>query len=332
MGLFQPSIPPLQLGIDLAGQTVVITGASSGIGLAVARRILKLRASNLILAVRDVPKGETVKASFLEDAEIQSMNPMANIQVMKLDMETYASPMAFASDFRQRFGELHVLLLNAGGVSHQRELMSTGHEKTVQVNYLSNVLLLLELLPLLESTAHKTGKPSRVTWTGSRSYRQTSLKRNALPESPEGWLNHFDNAGNTPLFNRYADSKLLGLLFLRELANHYNHDKVIINSFCPNTVNTGMASAMPMYLRLPAAVIMKVKGRSPDEATSIVLNAALVAGAETHGALLEDCTVVPVSELVRSDDGGKVQRELWNETVTEMGKYTELPAWMEQII
>jgi NAD(P)-dependent dehydrogenase (short-subunit alcohol dehydrogenase family) len=214
MGLFQPSIPPLKSGIDLTGQTVVITGASSGIGLAVARRIVKLRASNVILAVRDVPKGEAIKASFLKDSEIQLMNPSVNIQVMQLDMETYESPMAFVSDFRQHFSELHVLLLNAGGVSHQRALTSTGHEKTVQVNYLSNVFLLLQLLPLLESTAQKIGKPTRVTWTGSRSYRQTSLKRNALPEKSKGWLDHFDTAEGIPLFNRYADSKLLGLLLL----------------------------------------------------------------------------------------------------------------------
>jgi hypothetical protein len=74
---------------------------------------------------------------------------------------------------------------------------------------------------------------------------------------------------------------------------------------------------------------MKIRGRSPEEATSIVLYAALVAGAETHGALLEDCTVVPVSELVRSEDGLKIQRELWNETAVEMGRYTKLPAWMD---
>ncbi|KAM0547559.1 hypothetical protein ACHAPJ_010303 [Fusarium lateritium] len=330
MGLCQPSIPPLPSGIDLTGQTIIVTGASSGIGLAAARRILKLRASNVVLAVRDLAKGEAVKASFLADSEIQSRNPKANIQVMQLNMETYASVKTFASDVKERFRELHVLLLNAGGMSHQREVVSSGHEKAVQVNYLSNVMLMLELLPLLESTADNTGKTARVTWTGSRSYRETSLTRFPLSENSKGVLNHFDQAENIPLFNRYADSKLLGLLFLRELAKCYGCDKVIINSFCPSTVNTSMASSMPLYLRIPAAAIMKVKGRSPEEATSIVLNAAFVAGAETHGTLLEDCTVVKVSEFVQSNGGGKIQRQLWDETVAEMGEKMELPVWMKQ--
>ncbi|KAF4957855.1 hypothetical protein FSARC_11151 [Fusarium sarcochroum] len=325
MGLFQPSIPPLPAGIDLSGQTVVVTGASSGIGRAAARRILKLNASNVVLAVRDLAKGEAAKASFLADPKIQSMNPRGNIEVMLLNMESYDSVRSFVSTFKQRFSELHVLFLNAGGMPHQREVASTGHEKGFQVMYLSNVMLMLELLSLLESTADKTGKPSRVTWSGSSSYRQTSLMRIPLPENI---LKYFDQVDNISMFDRYADTKLFGLLFLRELAKHYDSKKVIVNSFCPNTVNSNMAAYMPLYLRIPASIFMKVKGRTPDEATSIVLNAAFVAGAETHGTLLEDCNLVQVSNFVLSDEGGKVQKQLWSETVHEMGQQMELPAWM----
>jgi NAD(P)-dependent dehydrogenase (short-subunit alcohol dehydrogenase family) len=289
----QPPVTPLPKGISLHGQTAVITGASSGIGVEIARQLLEVGASTVILAVRNLAKGEAVRRSLLAHGTIKAANPKAVVKVMKLDTEIYESVQSFARTFCAEHSELHLLMLNAGIGTLTRELTPTGHEKNVQVNYLSNVLLMLELLPLLNSTADKTGAPVRVTWTGSRFHGATALAKKAPLQPGETVLGHFDSEESFVAFARYADSKLLGVLFLYEMRKHLASDKVIVNTFCPGMVNTGMSDVLPIYLRLPMNVVKALRARSPEKAAWIALNAAIVAGPESHGEFLADKEIAP---------------------------------------
>jgi NAD(P)-dependent dehydrogenase (short-subunit alcohol dehydrogenase family) len=290
--LFQSPVTPLPKGISLRGQTAVVTGASSGIGVEIARQLLEVEVSTVILAVRNLTKGEAVRQSLLTNSTLKAANPKAVVKVMKLDTEDYESVQSFAKAFRAEHTELHLLMLNAGIGTLKFELTPTGHEKNVQVNYLSNVLLMIELLPLLNATADKTGAPARVTWTGSRSHGSTSLA-NKMPIQPdETVLGHFDSEKSFVAFTRYADSKLLCVLFLYEMREHLANDKVIVNAFCPGMVNTGMSDVLPIYLRLPVNAIKAVRARSPEKAAWIALNAAIVAGPESHGEFLSDKEIV----------------------------------------
>jgi NAD(P)-dependent dehydrogenase (short-subunit alcohol dehydrogenase family) len=292
MPFFQPPVTPLPQGLCLRGQTAVVTGASSGIGLEIAQQLLELEASTVILAVRNVTKGETVRRSLLARDTINAVNPKAVVKVMKLDTEDYESVQRFTKAFRAEHSELHLLMLNAGIGTLKRELTRTGHEKNVQVNYLSNVLLMLELLPLLDATADKMGAPARVTWTGSRAHGFTSLAKRAPLQPGETVLGYFDSEESFVAFSRYGDSKLLCVLFLYELRKHLVSNKVIVNTFCPGMVNTGMSEVLPIYLRLPVNVVKALRARSPEKAAWIALNAALVAGPESHGQFIADKEVV----------------------------------------
>ena len=75
MGVFQAKVTPLPTGIDLTGKTAIITGASSGLGLEAARQLLVLNISTVVLAVRNVSKGEKCKKELLADGTIRSTNP-----------------------------------------------------------------------------------------------------------------------------------------------------------------------------------------------------------------------------------------------------------------
>jgi NAD(P)-dependent dehydrogenase (short-subunit alcohol dehydrogenase family) len=192
----------------------------------------------------------------------------------------------------------------------------------IQVNYLSNVLLTLTLLPILEATATKTGKAARVTWTGSQMYVKTSLLKK-LPlqrGGEEGVLQHFDAARSLSMLQRYADSKLLCLLFQLELAERYPPDRVMINSFCPGLVDTGMTDTLPLYMRIPTNVMKALTARSPEKAGWIALNAAVIAGAETHGKLLGDMEVEDSSQFLKGIDGRAIQKRLWEDTIREIRK------------
>jgi NAD(P)-dependent dehydrogenase (short-subunit alcohol dehydrogenase family) len=337
---FQPPVPSLPPGIDLSGKTAIVTGATSGIGLEISRQLLTYKISNLVIAVRNLPKGETVRQALLSDPSVKAANPNATVKVMKLDTASYESVQSFVSAFNASFPDLHLLFANAGIGTAAKELAPSGHEKNIQVNYLSNVLLTLALLPTLETTASKTSSPTRVTWTGSRAHIYSSLagkkkKEHQLPNEGEGGaisvLHHLSTANDLPMFTRYADSKLLCVLFQLELARHYHPDKVIINSFCPGQVDTNMTDVLPFYLRIPVNAFMAIRARSPKKAAWIALNAAVVAGEETHGRLLEDMVVQELWDFIKTEEGQRVERALWNETVDEMAGLVSLPAWMSKI-
>ncbi|KAF4546060.1 Short-chain dehydrogenase reductase sdr [Lasiodiplodia theobromae] len=253
MPLFQPTLHAPPDEPTLEGHTIIITGSNSGIGLETARQLLLRRASTVILAVRNIHKGELAKASLLSDPAVrQHANPAATVAVMELDMADYDSVAHFAAAVTATLPELHLLVLNAGcggvgdaggkkkssvvernssessasssngggsssvggssstsssggggsggggggerrrggeaegeggggggarvggGAENNHNNSNSRHERTLQVNYLSNVLLLLALLPLLRATAALCGRPSRVTWTGSRAHALTA--------------------------------------------------------------------------------------------------------------------------------------------------------------
>lgn len=289
MPFFLPPVEPLPSGLDLTGQIAVVTGASQGIGLELARQLLTVKVSTIVLAVRNVEKGQRVKKLLQSEPAIKSSNPRAIIEVMRVDTEDYGSIKDFAAEFNSRHSELHVLMLNAGVGTYKKEIAKTGHEKNIQINYLANVLLTLQLIPVMEATAAKTGRPSRISWTGSRAHLSTSLVKQPL-RPDETVLGHFDKADDIAPFARYGDSKLLVVLFHRELAKHYSGEKIIMNSWCPAMTKSDMSGSTetPFMLRLALKVVLAVRARPVDEAGWIGLNAALVAGKESHGAFLSD--------------------------------------------
>ncbi|KAJ0415647.1 short-chain dehydrogenase/reductase family protein [Aspergillus carlsbadensis] len=331
MPFFQPPVAPLPQPIDLSGQTAVVTGATAGIGLEICHQLLVGKVSSLIMAVRNTSKGERVREALLAEPAVKGANPRATITVMELDAASYPSVQRFVSAYQHAFQDLHLLMANAGIGTSEKERAASGHEMDIQVNYLSNVLLTLALLPILEATATKTGKAARVTWTGSRMYVKTSLLKK-LPlqrgGGEEGVLRHLDAAKGLSMLERYGDSKLLCLLFQLKLAERYPPDRVVINSFCPGLVDTGMTDTLPLYMRIPTNVMKALTARSPEKAGWIALNAAVIAGAETHGKLLGDMEVEDSSRFLKGIDGRVIQKRLWEETTQEMRELTNLPAWM----
>ncbi|KAF4974933.1 hypothetical protein FZEAL_8196 [Fusarium zealandicum] len=190
MPLFQPKVEPLPSGIDLSSKTAIVTSATSGIGLEISRQLLTLKVSTLILAVRNIETGEEVKSAFVSGLAINTANPDAVVQVMKLDTGDYASTQAFVGTSKSRHNRLHLLILDAGIGKISHELAPTGHVKNMQVNYLSNVLLTLLPLPTLEATAREQGWLTLIMWTASRGLKRTSLAGKAPLRLGEGVLEH----------------------------------------------------------------------------------------------------------------------------------------------
>ena len=292
MGWTQAPLSPNPPGKDLSGQTGIVTGGNAGLGFETSRQLLTLGVKKLILACRNASKGEAARQLLLGDPDVMKRSDKPLIKVMLLDMGAFSSVLAFADAVMEEVNALDILLLNAGMASIKHELSPDRHEKVMQVNYLSNVLLALKLLPLLESTSSLQGTPTRMSWVGSRDYLSHSLGSNPLPAN-QGNLTHFDDPTNFRIRTRYSDAKMMCIMFLRELAARVPREKVIINSMCPGQVQTNFWDALPFYVRVPIKLIMHMRGRTLEQGGWVIAYATVFVGEESHGQFLLDKDIVP---------------------------------------
>ena len=151
------------------GQTVVVTGSNTGMGLEAARHFVRLDAAKVILAVRTLSKGEAAKESIEASTGRKSV-----VEVWELDMARYASVQAFAARC-ETLERLDVVISNAGVYLFEFST-SEGNETTITVNVLSHMLLGLLLLPVLQRTAVKFDKEVVLTFTGSFTHAFPSFK------------------------------------------------------------------------------------------------------------------------------------------------------------
>jgi NAD(P)-dependent dehydrogenase (short-subunit alcohol dehydrogenase family) len=135
---------------DQSGRTVVVTGASSGLGAVTARELARAGA-HVVLAVRDVAKGEGVAAPFAGEWEVR-----------ELDLASLASVRAFAAGWS---GPLDVLINNAGIMAVPQGKTQDGFESQIGTNHLGHFALTNLLLPhvtdrvvTVSSGAHRIGK------------------------------------------------------------------------------------------------------------------------------------------------------------------------------
>lgn len=281
----QPSVPDLPSDMDLSSRTALITGPTSGIGLATAHALLSANLTTLILGARSESKANALRH------ELLAAYPHAKIEVLALDTSRWESVQAFCAAVagRERPG-LDMAFLNAGVQDFGKQRAATGHDRMLQVNYLSNVALTLGLMPLLASTAAATGRPSRLTWTSTRLYDRNSL--GSLAQEKEPLFAQID-AKNAGMPTGYINSKFLGLLFCAQAAGRVPAGSVVVNSFCPGTVETNFESEMPAPIRWVIRGIKKVTGRPAEVGGRIAVNAGVVAGEESHGGLLTDMNLSP---------------------------------------
>jgi NAD(P)-dependent dehydrogenase (short-subunit alcohol dehydrogenase family) len=287
MVFFQPKLH-IPSSLSFHGKTILITGASAGIGLAATKLLLIRGAREIVAGVRSVSKEDAAKSKILSDPDVEKANPNGIITVLQLDLEDYGSILRFAGEVKQRYdGNLDMALLNAGTGSLKWEIAAkSGHEKTIQVNLLGPALLALELLPTLEKTAAMKGMPSRITWVGSFVQFDHSLDKNPI-KANERVLEHFDDEKNFVSMARYSDSKFLGTIFIEKLASYINQEKVIVNEVSPGMVNT-LFGEFPGWFRMIFMVLSFLKARSPVDGAKTYLHALGVAGKESHGQYLSD--------------------------------------------
>ena len=271
--------------VDLSGKTALITGSNTGVGFETARQLLGLGLSRLILAVRSEEKGKAAAAKLSPD------DP-SRVEVWHLDLSDYDSVVAFG-ERAKTLDRLDIAVLNAG-LCHAKRVFNekTGHDETIQVNYLSTALLAILLLPVVKATRSNQPAPTRITFTSSEgaAWAKYKLGREtpilaALDKKEEG----------VDTVDRMFVSKLLGQLFIHELAKRVPASVAVINGASPGSVHDSEFNR-EIDKTAAGAVIKAVLRRVANTAAvgaRMVTDAAVNHGEEVHGQFLSFQKVVP---------------------------------------
>jgi retinol dehydrogenase-12 len=202
-----------------AKRTVLVTGATSGIGREAARQLARLGA-HVVLSVRDVERGEEVAG------EIRSAGGSA--EVLPIDLASFESVRRAASRFAEKHASLDVLVNNAGAALRHRELTGDGHERTWQTNFLGGYLLTRLLLPSLRQ--------------GTRP-RVVNVSSDAHPTGRIDW-NDLELEHGYGGYRAYANSKLAQILFTRELARR--EPWLAVTALHPGAIATRIWREVPL--------------------------------------------------------------------------------------
>ncbi len=211
----------------MRGKTVLITGATNGIGLEAAVELAR-RGARMFLVGRD--PGRTRKAV----AEVEARSGSGEVSSFLCDFSSQGSIRELAGQVLGRLDRLDVLINNAGGVNKTRELTVDGIEKTFAVNHLGYFLLTNLLLDLLKKSA-----PARVVSVASIGHRRGTLDFDDLGFERGGYW----------IMKAYTRSKLANVLFANELARRLAGTGVTSNSLHPGSVATNIWSGAPTWAK-----------------------------------------------------------------------------------
>ncbi|KAK3659477.1 hypothetical protein LTR56_001367 [Elasticomyces elasticus] len=307
----KPKRPPQSL--SFAGRTVVITGGYIGIGLACASEMLDHDLDHLIIAVRSVKKGELAATS------LRQTHRNAKIEVWQLDMLDYSSVQAFARRCAT-LAHLDIAILNAGvsGTPKFNINPSTGHEGTIQVNFLSTALLGTLLLPFLARSS-KNGEPGRLTAVVSATaFTSPFASKDANPLLPT--FDKLEGLWNIPAMSeRYAVSKLLLMMFMLSLSEKVSPRDVVINMVEPGfTAGTGLQRHAKGVAVKTALKLLNLATHTLEHAAWTYVDAASVQSAESHGSFLMNYRIFPFPNVMYTPSGRQATERLWVETIQEL--------------
>jgi len=206
----------------------LITGGTSGIGKAAALELAR-RGASVIIVGRDAGRGKAAVA------ELRGSTGNDSVEFEVADFSSQQSVRALAEAVTGRFGDLHVLINNAGVVEPRHRLTEDGIEATFAINHLAPYLLTTLLLSSLEA-----GAPSRIVTVASQVHAKT--------------LEVADVRGDQPYSGSraYARSKLANILFTVELARRLEGTNVTANCLHPGVVQTRLLQCLDESLSLEA--------------------------------------------------------------------------------
>src|SRR6266404_1303296 len=264
---------------SLLGRIVVITGATSGIGLIAAETLARMGA-RIVFVARDAARADAVLHR-LRDA-----GPQAAHTVHYADLSRIAEMKRVAAEISAAEPRVDVLINNAGALFNSRRLTGDGLEMTFATNHLSYFVLTLGLADRLRATPG-----ARVVNTASDAHKGRHLDFDDLQSA-----RHFRG------FAVYGRSKLCNILFTRELARRWRDTGVTVNCLHPGFVSTRFGDQSGgLFQRVVS--LAKLFAISPEKgAETIIYLASSNAVANVTGEYFYKCRPIAPTQAAQDEE------------------------------
>ena len=222
-------------------RTVVITGASDGIGAAAARA-LKRRGDDVVIVGRSAAKTKAVADELAVRSYVADFSRLDDVRQL-------------AESLRQNHPRIDVLANNAGGLMSAREETVDGFEKTMQVNHLAPFLLtnlLLDRLTQSRGVVINTASIANSLY-GNIDIDDLNLEKKYRPNLA------------------YGNAKLANILFTRELNRRHGADGISTAAFHPGIVGTSFAADSTSNLRFVYRTVLSRLMMSPEKGSDTLV-------------------------------------------------------------
>lgn len=278
------------MDVDLTGRACLVTGATSGLGLATAKGLARQGATVHMLA-RNESKGKWIREGIVRRTGNE------NVHLEYADLSSLASVRGFAARFLDRERRLDVLINNAGILLSERELSVDGFELSFATNVLGPFLLNSLLVPLLEA-----GAPSRIINVSSGGMYAQKLDVEDL---------QFERKPFNGV-TAYAQAKRAQVILTELWAEKLAGSGITVNAMHPGWADTpGVRTSIPRFYRL-----VKRGLRTPEQgADTIVWLAVAESVAGISGRFWLDRRERATHLLPGTQSPPRDRQRLWEECV-----------------
>ncbi|KAF2655820.1 putative short-chain dehydrogenase/reductase family protein [Lophiostoma macrostomum CBS 122681] len=296
---------------DFTGQTCIVTGSNTGLGKEAARQLVDYNASKVVLAVRNLERGEKARNDIVNTTKRENV-----LEVWELDLSSFESVKRFASRCNEHLERLDCLIGN-GAINTRKHKEVEDNESMLTINVMSTFLLSILLLPLCQKTARSFEVHPRITIIASDLHALASF-----PERLEPDIFAALNADKSfsGMMRRYGVTKLLVVLITRELAVQMgkpDSQGVILNCANPGFCHSEITRDVPRWTRPIFWFMHKSMARSTEMGSRahVIAAAGLTA---THGEYMDNGVISKASNFVRSEEGHSTQRKVYAQLLRKL--------------
>lgn len=258
----------------MSGKTVLVTGATNGIGYIAACELARKGAQTVLVSRNAEKCAVTV-------AKIKNETGNNQVEFIAADLSTKAGVQEAAHEFKKRHTRLDVLLNNAGAMFMSRQVSSDGIEMTIALNHLNYFHLTILLLDVLKASG-----PARIVSVSSDAHRNGKINFDDI-QLEKGYSG----------MKAYSQSKLANVLFTYEMARKLEGSKVTANALHPGFVDTGFAKNNGGLVSFGMSLLKPMQRKVHEGAETSIYLASSPEVEGVSGKYFTDCKAVPSAPI-----------------------------------